>query len=176
LDRLDHLELRLGDDDVVLLSRFELRHARRMMPDVVAVIEGEADDFPPFEIPVYEGPQGAVEVRPGHYQEMGFDGGLEQQRLNMFAHLTRPYPWFDDPRQSTLHRLVSTNEPEFLQSVSTQDLWDSMFAIARAERFGGGAIAANAEGLTAVANEIRRRLISAVRKGRHKLGTPMFDE
>jgi hypothetical protein len=175
LSNLDHIEFDLGQGDVIILSRFELRHARRAMPDVVAVIEGQADDFPPFEVPAYEGPQGAVEVRPGYIQELGFDGGFEEQRLNIFAHLTRPYPWVDDPRHEYLSQLVREASSGLLELAATQDLWDAIFAIARAERFGGGAIAANAEGVTAVANEIRRRLISSARARRCGMGSATFE-
>jgi hypothetical protein len=159
----DELEIEIIPGDRVVLSRSAMHFARIHAPEIVAFIKGESESFPAFEAPVFEGEQGWVEVEPGRYENSGFSGGGAEYRLIHFAHFVRPFNWVKDPRNEWLQMTVSSAQTEIgrqmLRDISTQDLWDALFIIARIERFGDGAIAANAEGMTAVANEIRRRLI-----------------
>jgi hypothetical protein len=160
----DELTLELGTGEQVVLSRSALKMARHSEPELVDFILGKRDSFPPFDEPVYEGEQGVVEVRPGVLENLGYYGGPAQSRLNEFAHLVRPFAWMDDPRLEALHELVrgalTPDGATLLSGASTQDLWDAVFIYARGERFSDGVIAANAGELTAIANEVRDRLLA----------------
>jgi hypothetical protein len=83
-------------------------------------------------------------------------------RLWTFAHAVSSFGWGDDPRMPELgQRLEDWNrgEPDDPVDGTTQDLWDLLFAVHRAERFTWGAGAAWLTAMTRIANEIRRRLL-----------------
>jgi hypothetical protein len=83
-------------------------------------------------------------------------------RLWTFAHAVRSFGWGDDPRMPELRqRLEDWNrgEPDDPVDGTTQDLWDLLFAVHRAERSTWGAGAAWLTAMTRIANEIRRRLL-----------------
>lgn len=151
------------EGDQVVLSRFELRQAHERHDPIAEFIFGERDWFPEFDVPVFEGEQGWVEVEPGRYENRGFHGGEADSRLHYFAYLVRPFGWVDDPRRDWLQDLVGnalkSDEANEIREASTQDLWDAMFTYARGERFFDGLISMYARELAAVANEIRRRLL-----------------
>jgi hypothetical protein len=164
----DELEIEVSAKDRVVLSRSALDSARNDAPDIVAFVKGEIDSFPAFEVPVFEGEQGWVEVEPGRFENFGSDGGEAQYRLIHFAHLVRPFLWFEPPRSDELRELVGRALEEHgardIERASTQDLWDALFSFARGERFVDGLIASNAAELTTVANTIRERLLSMRRQ------------
>jgi hypothetical protein len=163
VDVSETIEAQLQNGETVLLSAFELEQSGQFIQDIVEVLQGEGTWFPAFDVPTYEGEQGWVEVEPGLYENRGYSGGHAEHRLYYFAYLDRPFGWPDDPRRDYLQDLVANaSNPEYastLAGASAQDLWDAMFTIVRGERFADGLIAMNAEGLTAVANELRRRIV-----------------
>jgi hypothetical protein len=161
----DLLELETGTGERICLSRSFVEMASSEIDDIVEFVNGSGTRFPPFQVPTYEGEQGLVEVEPGRLEERGWYGGVEETRLFQFAHLARPFDWTSDPRRDLLeelvHRAKSPAGSARLKKASKQDLWDAMFVFARGARFVEGLFAANTEGLTAVANEIRERLLFA---------------
>ncbi|MBI3967051.1 MAG: N-6 DNA methylase [Chloroflexi bacterium] len=134
-------------------------------PDA-AFIAGRADTIPPFALPQSElepgrPPEGDT---PGQFPYTVYDEPA--LRLIRFAHFVRPFAWMDDPRAEGWQQLLrdlATGGPEDPAEAKTQDLWDLLLAFARLDRFSDGEVAEHALALTRVANEIRRRLLTARR-------------
>lgn len=130
-------------------------------PDLAFLRDG-SDDLALFDVPTDEWHGG--EKEHGVITMPWVDVGEAGYRLMRFAHAVRPFPWTDDPRreewQVLLERL-STGGPADPVEGSTQDLWDLLFALCRADRFAEGTVASHALAMTRIANEIRRRLLVA---------------
>jgi hypothetical protein len=166
LDPADVVPFEISDSDVVGLSRRGIEEAREVLPDLVGAMEGQQS--PPeflFEMPDYSGQTGADEVEPGVYQVTGFDGGLADWHLIVFAHMVRPFSWSGDERFEQQLEILEKPDSLNLREVSTQDLWDALFSNARVGRFGDGPLDNPGGGVTAVSNEILRRLFSAIEAG-----------
>jgi hypothetical protein len=163
VDDDDILTLDSVTGESVSLSRSFIEMSSPEIADIVDFIHGRRTWFPAFDVPVYDGEQGLIEVEPGYFEEQGWYGGEAETRLLQFAHLARPFAWMQDPRLGRLQELVQgATTPAGdarLKETSAQDLWDAMFIYARGSRFSEGLFAAYAEQLTAVANQLRRRLI-----------------
>ncbi|TVR71369.1 MAG: hypothetical protein EA415_11210 [Sphaerobacteraceae bacterium] len=166
LDPEDVVAFRIAADDVVGLSRRGIEDARQAFPELIAAMEGHGPvpSFS-FQAPDYTGQTGAEEVEPGHWQVTGFDGGVEDRHLAVFAHMVRVYAWPDDDRFE--RQLTILNEPGGIDlgDISTQDLWDALFMNVRVSRFGDGPLENQSNGMTYVSNEVLRRVTSAIERG-----------
>ncbi len=124
-----------------------------------AFLAGEVETLAPFAVP-----GGAWQAEPGIMPYHAGDDGL--MRLSAFAHHARPFDWGNDPRaegwERALAALATSDTNPFL-AAPTQDLWDCLLAISRADRFDEELMARHAPALTRIANEIRRRLLDARR-------------
>jgi hypothetical protein len=136
--------------------------ALKLSPDLGFLL-GNAFDLPPFEVPeptVHP----AVKRKPNVIEMGSVEMDEAGTRLWNFAHAVRSFGWGDDPRMPELRqRLEDWNrgEPDDPVDGPTQDLWDLLFAVHRAARFGSGAVASGLIAVTRIANEIRRRLLVA---------------
>lgn len=142
--------------DEVFLGNIEGDHSGD--PDS-AFLAGDAETIAPFAVP-----GGAWHAEPGVMPYHAGDDGL--MRLVAFAHRVRPFDWGNDPRVPGWERLLAdlANADAVVPfSGSTQDLWDCLLAISRADRFNDGLVALHAPALARIANEIRRRLLDARR-------------
>lgn len=131
-------------------------------PDA-SFLQGNTDTIAPFRVPVTEW-RGGEEIEERVFTMPWSDIGEDGLRLTRFAHLVRPFAWVDDPRRESWNRLLeqlSTVEPQGPLEERTQDLWDLLLALARANRIAEGTVAEHSVAMTAIANEIRQRLLSA---------------
>lgn len=128
---------------------------------VARFLSGESDDFAPFELPISE-------WRSGDRSESGaitmpwVDTGDAGSRLMAFAHAIRPFDWGADARQELWNdqlQTLSSGASSDPINGTTQELWDLLLAVVRADRFNEGLIATHAVALTRIANEIRRRML-----------------
>ena len=135
-------------------------------PDLAFLI-GRSADLPPFELPQAI-VRPAVEEKPGCFRMGWFEYDDAEKRLSQFAHAVRFFDWSGDPRMPELRQKLAewnTGQPEEPVDGRTQDLWDLLLAVHRAERFCDGAIYSALTALTRIANEIRRRLLVARKEG-----------
>jgi hypothetical protein len=132
----------------------------------LAFLRGKTDEIAPFVVPrgrwmpEQQTGDGSSE-RP--YEMPWYDYDEAGSRLLRFAHGVRIFAWPDDPRKDgwmTLLDELNVGVSDDPVSGATQDLWDSLFAVARSERFGEGTVHTYALALTRIANEIRRRLLA----------------
>lgn len=166
-----HGETRLADDcrymvrrpdEVFLADLTDHGKAAGELSLDLAFLSGERDDLAPFELP-------RATIHPAVKKANGIQMGWAEydragDRLLHFAHAVRSFGWGDDPRMPELRRRLedwNRGEPDDPVDGETQDLWDLLFAVHRAERFGSGVIAESLTALTRIANEIRRRLLVA---------------
>src|SRR5581483_1805935 len=132
-----------------------------------AFLLGKTDEIAPFVVP---GGKWMPEEQTGDgsperpYEMPWHEGDEAEGRLTRFAHFARPFNWTDDPRtagwQALLAALADGGPADPVEG-TTQDLWDCLLAVSRAQRFNEGVISGHALALTRIANEIRRRLIAA---------------
>ena len=158
----DHCRYMVRRPDEVFLADLshEARDEGRLSNDL-ALLLGGANDFPPFSLPkVTVHP--AKKTKPGVIEMGWVDYDDAGSRLLRFAHAVRPFDWCGDPRMPDWRRWLeewTTGNPDDPVAGKTQDLWDLLLALHRADRFSEGTTAASLNALTRVANEIRRRLL-----------------
>lgn len=139
---IDSIKETFGDELVLNDQRFVLE---------------DINEIPEFSIPICELIQ--KEGQMSYYSD-----DAAGMRLHSFAHLVRPYDWAHDPRHEQMVTLLQDagtglhNDP---LPGKTQDLWDTMYAIVRNNRFCEGIFEENATSLTRIANEIRRRIFAS---------------
>jgi len=127
-----------------------------------AFLCGRSNSLAAFDVPIGEWHGG--EKANGVITMPWSDVGAAGERLIRFAHSVRPFPWVNNSRMEgwqLLPERLSSGEPTDPVEGSTQDLWDLLLALSRADRFNEGTVATNALAMTRIANEIRRRLLVA---------------
>ena len=90
--------------------------------------------------------------------------GAHGRRLEEFAYFNRPCNWVDDPRCAQQEALLGTlgqGQPAELGDWTTQQLWDFLLAVVRADRFNEGVFTRHVAALTVIADKMGDRLLSA---------------
>ena len=125
-------------------------------------VAGELEDIPLFSQPkplLHE-----MERLPdGKSFQMGWwEMDEPGNRLIAFAY-HGSYDYVDDPSRDEQQHLVESlaaGEADSPVKGVTEDLWRTIFAVVRSDRFSEGTIATHAHALTRLANELRRRVIA----------------
>jgi hypothetical protein len=139
--------------------------------DFEAFFAGMSAEFAPFVTPVeIERPSPSLGWL-GLVEHVPDDASL---RLRSFAHQLQfferdrtrvGYDWLDEPDRAAqgavLRRATDSAGETGLAGEDFELLWHTLIAVVRADRFNEGVVARHSEALTRIANELRRRLISA---------------
>lgn len=128
---------------------------------------GKLESIPPFEEPVETfNASEPVPNSPNTFTMAHYSSDAAGYRLRTFAHFNRPFDWNHDPRfegwQTLLANLASGEAQEPVEG-KTQDLWDCLLAVTRADRFNDGIFAEHSHALTRIGNEIARRIADSRR-------------
>ena len=170
-------EMRHGDTALAEQCRYMVRRADEvflgpesitsdMFPADTDFIMGRSDTLDPFKVPVVEWTENKLVdgvIHPGYSSTDG--AGL---RLLEFAHHVRSFRWMDDERAPIWNDMIPalcTGNADDPVEGGTQDLWDLMFAAARAGHFGDEVMDDFPLTFTRIANEVRRRLLASREPG-----------
>ncbi len=138
-------------------------------------LRGEVDTFPAFTLP--GGAWRGGEQADGRIQMPWVDMDAHGIRLLSFAHVNRPFQWSSDPRHERWEGILASldaGEAADLDPTSTQELWDILWAVARADRFNEGTFIGHTVALTAIANLVRGRLLANRRRERAGITPPQI--
>jgi hypothetical protein len=148
-------------DEVFLADLSDEARDGEKFPLDIAFLRGEEVDFPAFTVPVVTR-HPAKQTKPGVFPMGWVDFDEAGDRLRRFARAVRSFDWARASRVPEWMRKLeewSTGNPDDPVEGRTQDLWDLLYAVHRAEHFGAGTVAERPLALTRIANEIRRRVL-----------------
>ena len=138
--------------DEVFLADLSGARGSQTLPDLAFLRRG-GGRIPALHAPEDDGPPRRADGARRH-PWAGSKPTSPANRLLHFAHAVRPFDWGDDPRMAGWRRDLEAwvaGGPEDSVQGKTQDLWDLLFAIHRADRFSEGTVATNLVALTRIA-------------------------
>jgi hypothetical protein len=123
----------------------------------------EVDTLAPFERP-HETWRGFENTGPNSFTMPWLEYDDNGYRLLQFLYFRPPYDWTTDPRRRHQEQLLNELAQGKISATvawTTRQLWQLIFAVARADRLNEGVLASHSLALTIIANGIRDRLLVA---------------
>jgi hypothetical protein len=162
----------LDGQETITVHPFSIFNMLNTEPELAAFFVGDRDNIEAFTPPrpgreidagitIIDPATGErTRYRPENPLEPEDDRALA--RLRALADGNRPFEWGEDPRRDTWEALLDalgSGRPDEPVKGKTQELWDILLAVARADRFNEGVLYEHAYPLTRIASELRRRLL-----------------